>query len=464
MHLCIVALLVVFSSGLMAQDKSKKKVSATVLKEVPFYVKKSFKGTVFSADVKAIRLESKHWLKWTVEEAVSHGSVVKKGDVLVKFDVKDFDAALLSRRRALESQEIAFDKMQKSYDITLKKMALDLKKAELSTSLAFKKYTLYKEKGRARELSSQDERLMDVKLGLEYQLEELKQLEKMYKGDRITEETEEIVLKRQRNTVEKMKNYVKAAELQFEQAHAYKIPFADFLNIYNEEKSRMDLVSVKLESDFFKKSEALKLATAKVALKKARSKFTEFVGEKKYSEIRADRDGVIIYGSIVAGKWTNKGTVHKKGAVLSAKSLVFSIVNPNEFVFKAQVDVATSLLMESKAAYFLSVAGLEAKKLTFISKKTVPVNGSFEVLFKVVEGESLFHGLSATGTLVNMLNSKGLVVAKAAIKVEAMDPTKKYTWVVKEGKKVKVYVKVGLEYQGKTLVLEGLHVGDAIAK
>ena len=110
------------------------------------------------------------------------------------------------------------------------------------------------------------------------------------------------------------------------------------------------------------------------------------------------------------------------------------------------------------------IAGLEAKKLTFISKKTVPVNGSFEVLFKVVEGESLFHGLSATGTLVNMLNSKGLVVAKAAIKVEAMDPTKKYTWVVKEGKKVKVYVKVGLEYRGKILVLEGLHVGDAIAK
>ena len=39
---------------------------------------------------------------------------------------------------------------------------------------------------------------------LEYQLEELKQLEKMYKEDDLTEETEEIVLKRQRDAVEEV--------------------------------------------------------------------------------------------------------------------------------------------------------------------------------------------------------------------------------------------------------------------
>ena len=49
---------------------------------------------------------------------------------------------------------------------------------------------------------------------LEYEQEELHQLEKMYKADDITEETEQIVLKRARDTVERAKFMVEATQDQ----------------------------------------------------------------------------------------------------------------------------------------------------------------------------------------------------------------------------------------------------------
>ena len=52
--------------------------------------------------------------------------------------------------------------------------------------------------------------LKNAQQSLEYSEEELKQLEKMYKADDLTEETEEIVLKRARNEVEQGKFYLKS--------------------------------------------------------------------------------------------------------------------------------------------------------------------------------------------------------------------------------------------------------------
>ena len=65
--------------------------------------------------------------------------------------------------------------------------------------------------------------------GLEYEEEELRQLEKMYKADDITEETEQIVLKRARDTVERAKFRVEIRQIIRDQSLKLAIPRADEL-------------------------------------------------------------------------------------------------------------------------------------------------------------------------------------------------------------------------------------------
>src|SRR5262249_17481351 len=59
---------------------------------------------------------------------------------------------------------------------------------------------------------------------LDYAMEELKQLEKMYRADDIKEETEEIILKRQRDTVEQARNALANAEKRTEDTLKFDLP------------------------------------------------------------------------------------------------------------------------------------------------------------------------------------------------------------------------------------------------
>ena len=59
---------------------------------------------------------------------------------------------------------------------------------------------------------------------LEYVQEELKQLEKMYKADDLTEETEEIVLKRARNNVDQMKFFTEMVKYEHDRDKEIDLP------------------------------------------------------------------------------------------------------------------------------------------------------------------------------------------------------------------------------------------------
>ena len=59
---------------------------------------------------------------------------------------------------------------------------------------------------------------------LDYTKEELRQLEKMYRSKDLTEETEEIILRRQRFQVESREQYLKEAELQRDQKLKVDLP------------------------------------------------------------------------------------------------------------------------------------------------------------------------------------------------------------------------------------------------
>jgi HlyD family secretion protein len=453
---------ILFVSGsLFAQSKSE----TITIKESPFVIKKTFKGRVFSSEVEKIKITGEAWAKWVVEEAAAHGTAVKKGDLLIRFKSTVFDAALIEKRRALETQELNLIKMRKTYEINLKKMNLELEKFQLGADLSTKESSIYKDKGQKQEAFAYKQQLVDTKLALEYQMEELNQLEKMYKADNITEETEEIVVKRQRNAVKRMKDRIKAVELLLEQALSYKIPQSEFTVKYKKQKALNDNEVAKLDWMIFAKVEKLKLDAAEASFKKASKKLNDFVDERKNLKIYASKNGVVFYGSVSLGKWSNKaGTVYKKGTVLPAKAFIFSLINPEKYSFEAKVDLGSSMLVDDKASYFLSFPGADIKKLKLISKADTPDNGLFKTVFEVTDPTSLFHGIDASVQLISELSHNAVAIPKTALKTEKLDPTKEYVFVIKNKTPSKVYVKTGPVSNNQVLIKEGLKAGDIISK
>ena len=89
---------------------------------------------------------------------------------------------------------------------SLEKMApLEMAAAQRAKQTAEEDLKRFLERQRPFERKSARFSLKSSEHNLEYRTEELKQLEKMYKADDLTEETEEIILKRARNDVDQAK-------------------------------------------------------------------------------------------------------------------------------------------------------------------------------------------------------------------------------------------------------------------
>ncbi|MGW8257099.1 MAG: hypothetical protein ACWGMZ_06415, partial [Thermoguttaceae bacterium] len=74
-----------------AAAKSKKSPPTFTVKRKPLKIQFELDGYFESAEMCEIELRPEEWSAFIVEEAVEHGSRVKRGDVLVKFDPEKID-------------------------------------------------------------------------------------------------------------------------------------------------------------------------------------------------------------------------------------------------------------------------------------------------------------------------------------------------------------------------------------
>ena len=159
----------------------------------------SVKGVLESKTIVPIAIRPKEWKTLTPLDAKGHGARVAKGDVLIRFDTEKLDQAITDLKTSQRLAELGLKQADQQLRALEAIVPLDVAasgRAQRETSEDVKRYFAIdrpmSEKGAEFSLKSYREML-------EYEEEELRQLEKMYKADDLTEETEEIILKRQRN-------------------------------------------------------------------------------------------------------------------------------------------------------------------------------------------------------------------------------------------------------------------------
>ncbi|HYV27234.1 MAG TPA: hypothetical protein VFA77_06850, partial [Candidatus Eisenbacteria bacterium] len=159
-------------------------------------------AVVEAAEMTPIKLEPKVWTDLTVLEAASHGARVKKGDALVKLDTEKIKDQIedLEQDRAVAT--VALELALADLDNLTQTTPLKLEAAKRSERNSDEDYAYFQKTGRAQREKSARFNVKRSEQRLENAKEELTQLEKMYKADDLTEETEEIILKRQKFVVE----------------------------------------------------------------------------------------------------------------------------------------------------------------------------------------------------------------------------------------------------------------------
>jgi multidrug resistance efflux pump len=276
-----------------------------------------------------------------VKQAVEHGATVSKGDLLIALDLEKMDQVIRDLESERTLNEIALKLAEEELPILERSTPADLAAAERAKKIADEDLKKFLEVERDFSEKSANFNVRRAKEYLEYAKEELRQLEKMYKSKDLTEETEEIILKRQRNTVEMAEWSVKVAEKSRDDLLKTDLPRRDQAFQESAQKQTLALEKARATLPLTLNQKRLSLAKLKYDREKALDRLAKLKRDRELLTVKAPSDGIVYYGKCVRGQWTTAATVAprlQRGGILMPEEVLITIVKPQSLFVRAVVE------------------------------------------------------------------------------------------------------------------------------
>lgn len=434
----------------------------------PFETSISVDARFLPTDVNVIEIEPEQWSSFVIKDLVKHGSAVKKGDPLLVFENEDFDKALAEAKESAKGRAIALAMAKRELSDLEKSTALALASEERKFERNKEEFDYFIETGRAIEEELEAERLDSAKRSLSYTEEELKQLLKMYEEDGLTEETEEIILKRQRSAVKSAQFNLKRTELSTEWTLDKTIPqkAVDF-------KANLESATLAYETAIIN----LPLALEQKQLSVSKAIRDDAEADKKLKELEADKallaltapaDGLIYYGEIENGSWSLGNTdkfLFEKGSVPGDTPLMTLVPTGSPLALHTTLNQEQRLQLPADAKGTAELTGIEdsAYPVEVTSLELAPdAGGNYKITLKVdlPEGSPIIGGMNAKVKLFTYRSEEAIVISKAALTTNDGISTVKMKMA--DGKDEVRKVKVGRRSGDKVEILGGLTVDQVI--
>ena len=425
----------------------------------PFSIKSEISGILIPTKTQTLRLSPERWKTFTIQSVPPHGAEINAAEPLIVFKTEPIDKALVEEEEKVKMQELKLaianrelTELQQKNALTLAgaKRQLDNAEADLayhqSTALPARKEALAQSQLRAED-------------SLSYQKEELTQLLKMYEEDDITEETEEIILTRQKASVRNAENSL--TDLKRRNARTLEIGLPRELVDMEQkiETSRIDYATAKLNLE--RNFEVKKLEVAKLErdLSNTRETLAKLESDRALFDVIAEFDGILVYGDFVDGQWKKGKTAEilKAGGNVPPNTTVLTLVaKDSPLAIQALLD--TEKAKELQAS--LTESGDSAPEVTIAPFPDL--NGKYLVTLPPQPAEPFqFPGQKDKTELVFYQTENAISIPRNALKT-GEDGTSYVMVKLSEGDPEQRPVQLGKKNGQRVEVLSGLEVGQVI--
>jgi hypothetical protein len=454
-----------------AQDKPPATVK---VEKGPIRVETILKGVVEAESGSELVLRPEAWASpLTVLKAVEHGAEVKKGDVLIEFNLEKIDQAIKDLKIDQGLGMLSLKQAEEELPLLERLLPLDLAAAEREKKQSDEDLIKFLEIDRPQSEKMANFQLKSASYYLEYAKEELSQLQKMYRSKDLTEDTEEMILKRQRHQVEASEFGLKNAEIQRETTLKVALP-------RQEQQVRDGVVRQAVSLEKAKLTLPLTLSQKRVALLKLRmegertaEKLADLQKDRALMTVHAPRDGIVFYGKAFNGSWAGATSLIprlQEGGTVAPSEVFMTVVAPRPVFVRASVEEKDlHSLKTGLTGKAIPVGYPETKipaKLAKIS--AIPLGpGVFEARialdFDKVEGpDAISPGMACSTSFVSYKKEDALTVPATSVFVDEKDDSHFVYLPVKDGKPVKKTITVGKTAGSKMEVVEGLKEGDEV--
>ncbi len=451
---------------------SEIKAPTHKLEKAPFKIETSLKGVFESPDMTEVAIRPEAWTSpVVVMKAVPHGTTVKKGDTLIEVDLEKIDQAIKDLEADRRIAEVTLKQTEEELPIIEKTTPMDLAAAERAKKLADEDLKKFVDTDRALQEKNANFMMTNSKHFVEYAEEELRQLEKMYRDKDIREDTEEIILKRQRRQVEMAKFSLMMSETRLNDLIKITLPRQDQTMRDSATRTALALEKAKTTLPLALSQKKLALEKAKYDSEKAVERLAKLKRDRNLLTVTAPSDGIVYYGKCFRGQWATSPQVATRlirGGAIPPEEVILTIVNPTSLFVRASVDEKDlPHVRVGQKARISATAAPDSKSSGKVDQVTsVPISaGSFEakVALDASSAAGVMPGMACTVKLVPYQKPDALAVPATAVFTEELDDDKQYVYQPnKDGKPEKRSVTIGKTSGGKTEILAGLQEGDEI--
>jgi multidrug resistance efflux pump len=432
----------------------------------PLAASVTVKGTVTGETTTELSVRMKAWSgPLIVEQAVEHGALVKKGDVLLTFDAEKLSQSVASAReeRALAGLTIRLAELE--LPLLKQQLPLDLLAAERDKQQAADELQRFLKVEKPRQVEEARFAVKSSEFSALSAKDELTQLEKMYRDKDLTEETEQMILKRYRFSLESAEFYLQGTRLRTERSLNIDLP-------RREEASHLAAARSELAWQRAREQLPLQVRQKELALEKlrfddhrAQERLADLEHDLTMMTVKAPAAGVVYFGRYVRGQWSGpQATAFLKGGTLPANDVVLTIIPNGRLFLHAEVDEKEAGDLKVGQVARFSPARSPRKKLGARVHRVaaVPRGGQFEMMVALTDEDAagLVPGLTGLIRIVTAQKENVLTVPSTAV-FDDPDSDSNYVYLPGQTPQKKV-VKIGLVAGDKTEIVEGLAEGDEI--
>ena len=207
--------------------KSEEKRKTYKVDPKRFKIDLSLEGTFTASKMEEVPLRPDSWTEYEILEVAELGAKVHKGERLFKFDADKINDAIEDLELDQRLSELTILRSDEELPRTEKTLKMDFEDADRSDRQAHEDLQRYNDSDRPMMVKTAEFLVKYYNFNLDYEKDELDQLEKMYKADDLTEKTEEIILKRQKSAVEFAQFSLENAKLTSEEMLKVRLPRMD---------------------------------------------------------------------------------------------------------------------------------------------------------------------------------------------------------------------------------------------
>jgi len=465
---------------LVPQGKGKEKAKAdevdgpkheTVkVERGPLTTAVTLKGTIQSEEATELSVRLKTWVGPLVaRKAIEHGTAVKAGDILVQFESDKLDREIRDSRQERDLAQLAIRQAEQELPILEKQTPLDLAAAERDFKQAVEDMKRFVETDRKMFIQSAEFSLKSASFNSEYAKDELKQLQKMYRDKDLTEETEQMILKRYKHAVESADLSLTFAKIDTEHSLKVELPRREQAVKSAMEKAELSLAKARDVQPLLLQQKKLALAHLKYEEGKAKEHLAELELDRAALTVKAPADGLAYHGRFVGGQWMipsgPQGPALLGVGSISPGDVFITVVSPGKLAVRAEVEEKELSGLKPGLTGRLTPTAFPDKKLPceLVRVAGAPHDGKFEVSIKLDgKPDALVPGMTCSVRIITAKKNAALTVPSLAVFEDAAEDIHYVYRLTKAGKHEKKTVTVGITSGDRIEILEGLAEGEKI--